>query len=325
MKNLRTAITSSLLCAMALGQSALANDYPDRAVTIVVPYTAGGPADLLIRAMGESLSKTWGEPVIVDNKPGANEVIAAQAVARSKPDGYTWLVASDSIFSLNQHLYSKLPYDPIKDFEPVTKLVTANLMLVTRKDFPANNVKEWVQYIKQNPGKVNYGSVGVGGVNHLGMAWISEQEQLQMQHVPYKGLAQGLQDIVSGRLDTMFAVIGGAVPFLNSDRLKAIAVSGDQRSEIAPNVPTFTEQGYPKFDASFYFAIAAPKGTPAPIIDKFARDASVVVQDANFQKRFLRELGFVGVGDTPQTFAEFLVTDRAEAAAKVKASGAKLD
>ena len=325
MKTVHSLVAAMFAVATTLLGGPVQAAYPERAVTIVVPYTAGGPADLLVRAMGQTLSEKWGQPVVVENKPGANEMIGAQQVANARPDGYTWLVASDAVFSLNQHLYSKLPYDPIADFEPVTRLVTANLMLVASNDFPAQNVKEWVEYIKQNPGKVNYGSVGTGGVNHLGLAWISELENLQMTHVPYKGLAQGLQDVVSGRLDTMFAVIGGAVPFQKSGRLKAIAVSGEQRSEIAPDTPTFAEQGYAKFDASFYFAVAAPKGTPAPIIEQFARDAGAVVRDAQFQQRYLRELGFVGVGDSPQSFAEFLETDRAQAAAKVKASGAKLD
>jgi tripartite-type tricarboxylate transporter receptor subunit TctC len=313
------------LCALLGAGVAAAQTYPDRPVRIVVPYTAGGPADVLLRALGQKLSESWGQPLVVDNRAGANEMIAAEAVAKSPPDGYTFLLASDAVFTLNQHLYSKVPYDPVNDFVPVSKLVNANLMLVARPDFPAATVREAMEYIKKNPGKINYGSVGAGGVNHLGMAWLASLNGLEMQHVPYKGLAPALQDVVTGRIDIMFAVIGGAVPFIDSGRLKGLAVAGKARSPIAPNVPTFAEAGYPNFDASFYFGVAAPKGTPPAIIAKFARDAGAIVNNEDFKTRYLRNLGFEAVGDTPEQFAAFLKTDRPLGAQKVKISGAKLD
>lgn len=303
---------------------AQAQPYPNKPVRIVVPYPAG-PADALVRGLGQKLSEKWGQPIIVENKPGANEILAADAVAKSPPDGYTFLVASDAVFSFNQSLYSKLPYDPVKDFVPVTKLVTANLLLVTRPDFPANSVKEFIDYAKANPGKLSYGSVGAGGVNHLSMSWFNNLNGLKMEHVPYKGLAPGLQDIITGRLDTMFAVIGGALPFVQANKLKALAVSGSARSGVVPNVPTFAEVGFPNFDASFYFAVAAPAGTPREIVMKFATDASEIVRSAEFREKFLTNLGFEPVGDTPEQFAAFLVNDRKIGAEKVKVSGAKLD
>jgi tripartite-type tricarboxylate transporter receptor subunit TctC len=302
-----------------------AQAYPVKPVRIVVPYTAGGPADVLVRGLGQKLTEKWGQQVVVDNKPGANEIVAAEAVAKSAPDGYTFLLASDAVYTLNQYLYSKLPYDPVKDFTPVARLVTANLMLVTRPDFPANSVKEFIDYAKKNPGKLSYGSVGAGGVNHLAMSWFNSLNGLQMEHVPYKGLVQGLQDIVTGRLDVMFAVIGGALPFVQSNKLKTLAVSGKARNTVVPNVPTFAEVGYPSFDASFYFAIAAPAGTPRDIVTKFATDAREIVGSPEFKEKYLTNLGFEPVSDTPEAFASFLVNDRKVAAEKVKASGAKLD
>jgi len=320
-------LLAASLAAVALGVSNVgdAQPYPSKPIHIVVPYTAGGPADLLVRGLGIKLAEKWGQQVVVENRPGANEIIAAEAVAKAAPDGYTWLVASDAVFTLNASLYSKLPYDPVKDLVPVSKLVTANLLLVTRPDFPANSVKEFIDYAKQNPGKLSYGSVGAGGVNHLAMSWFNSLNGLQMEHVPYKGLVQALQDVITGRIDTMFAVIGGALPFVQSNKLKALAVSGKARSGVLPNVPTFAEVGYPSFDASFYFAVAAPAGTPRDIVTKFASEASQIVNSAEFKEKYLTQLGFEPVGDTPDQFAAFLVNDRKIGAEKVKVSGAKLD
>ena len=320
-------LLAASLAAVALGVSNVgdAQPYPSKPIHIVVPYTAGGPADLLVRGLGIKLAEKWGQQVVVENRPGANEIIAAEAVAKAAPDGYTWLVASDAVFTLNASLYSKLPYDPVKDLAPVSKLVTANLLLVTRPDFPANSVKEFIDYAKQNPGKLSYGSVGAGGVNHLAMSWFNSLNGLQMEHVPYKGLVQALQDVITGRIDTMFAVIGGALPFVQSNKLKALAVSGKARSGVLPNVPTFAEVGYPSFDASFYFAVAAPAGTPRDILTKFASEASQIVNSAEFKEKYLTQLGFEPVGDTPDQFAAFLVNDRKIGAEKVKVSGAKLD
>ena len=320
-------LLAASLAAVALGVSNVgdAQPYPSKPIHIVVPYTAGGPADLLVRGLGIKLAEKWGQQVVVENRPGANEIIAAEAVAKAAPDGYTLLVASDAVFTLNASLYSKLPYDPVKDLAPVSKLVTANLLLVTRPDFPANSVKEFIDYAKQNPGKLSYGSVGAGGVNHLAMSWFNSLNGLQMEHVPYKGLVQALQDVITGRVDTMFAVIGGALPFVQSNKLKALAVSGKARSGVLPNVPTFAEVGYPSFDASFYFAVAAPAGTPRDILTKFASEASQIVNSAEFKEKYLTQLGFEPVGDTPDQFAAFLVNDRKIGAEKVKVSGAKLD
>ena len=303
---------------------AQAQSYPAKPIRMVVPYTAGGPADLLARALGQKLTDAWGQQVIVENKPGANEIIAAQDVAKSPADGYNWLLASDAVYSLNPYLYSKLPYDPAKDFTPVARIVTANLMLVARPDFPAGTVRELIDYAKKNPGKLNYGTVGAGGVNHLAMAWFNTRNGLEMQPVHYKGLVNGLQDIMTSRLDVMFAVIGGAAPHLKAGKMKAFAVSGARRHPLIPEVPTFAEAGLRDFDASFYFALAAPAGTAREIVAKFAAESAKVVQTPEFRER-LTTLGFEPVAETPEEFATFLKRDRTLAQQKVQASGAKLD
>ena len=310
--------------ALVIG-GAQAQTYPSKPIRVVVPYTAGGPADLLVRGLGQKLTEVWNQQIVVENKPGANEIIAAQEVAKAPADGYTYLLASDAVFSLNGYLYSKLPYDPVKDFTPVSRLVNANLMLVARPDFPASSVRELVDYAKKNPGRLNYGSVGAGGVNHLAMAWFNTQNGLEMQHVPYKGLVQGLQDIMTSRLDVMFAVIGGAAPHLKAGRMKGLAVSGKTRNALIPDVPTFAEAGFPSFDASFYFGLAAPAGTPRDMVAKFAAESGKIVGTAEFKEKYLNNLGFEPASDTPEQFAAFLRRDRELAQKKVKASGAKLD
>ncbi|MFN2646325.1 MAG: Bug family tripartite tricarboxylate transporter substrate binding protein [Burkholderiales bacterium] len=313
------------VAAMALVATlAQAQSFPSKPIRLVVPYTAGGPADLLARALGQKLADAWGQQVLVENKPGANEIIAAQDVAKSPADGYNWLLASDAVYSLNPYLYRKLAYDPGKDFAPVARIVTANLMLVVRPDFPASNLREFIADAKKNPGKLNYGTVGAGGVNHLAMAWFNTQNGLEMQPVHYKGLVNGLQDIMTSRLDTMFAVIGGAAPQLKAGKMKGLAVSGSARHPLIPDVPTFAEAGLRDFDASFYFALAAPAGTPRDIVAKFAAEASKIIQTADFRER-LTQLGLEPVGETPEQFAAFLKRDRELAQKKVQASGAKLD
>jgi tripartite-type tricarboxylate transporter receptor subunit TctC len=321
----RRLIALGALASLAFAGAAQAQGYPTKPIRIVLPYSAGGPADVMVRAISQKLGDSWGQPFIVDNKPGANEIIAADIVAKSPGDGYTFLVASDGAYSLNQNLYPKIPYDPVKDFVPVAKLAVGNLMLVTRPDFPAANVKEFIDQVKRNPGKFNYGSIGAGGVNHLASAWFNSINGLQMEHVAFKGLPPAVQELMAGRIDAMFAVTGGVAPFLETNKIKALAVAGRNRQPAAPNVPTFAEVGYPTFDASYYFGVVAPKGTPPEISARFARDMSKIINTAEFKSKYLQPLGFEAVGDTPEQFTAFLKSDRELGAQKVKVSGAKLE
>ena len=325
MKSARFSPLLALFAGLVIAGSALAQSFPSKPVRIVVPYAPGGPADVMVRAIGQKMSEGWGQPFVIDNKPGANEIIAADFVAKSPADGYTFLVASDGAYSLNQHLYPKIPYDPVKDFAPIAKLAVGNLMLVTRPDFPAANVKEFIEEVKRNPGKFNYGSIGAGGVNHLASAWFNNINGLQMEHIAFKGLPAAVQELMAGRVDAMFAVTGGVAPYITSGKVKALAVSGRTRQPAAPDVPTFAEVGYPSFNASYYFGVVAPKGTPADIAARFARDMSKIFNAAEFKNKYLQPLGFEAVGDTPEQFANFLKSDQELGAQKVKISGAKLD
>jgi tripartite-type tricarboxylate transporter receptor subunit TctC len=325
MKLLRRSILLGSMATLAWAGVAQAQTYPYKPIRIVLPYSAGGPADVMVRAISQKLGDSWGQPFIVDNKPGANEIIAADLVAKSPGDGYTFLVASDGAYSLNQNLYPKIPYDPVRDFVPVAKLAIGNLMLVTRPDMPANNVKEFIDYVRRNPAKLNYGSIGAGGVNHLASAWFNNINGLQMEHVAFKGLPSAVQELMAGRIDAMFAVTGGVAQLLEAGKIKALAVSGRNRQPAAPKVPTFAEVGYPGFDASFYFGVVAPRGTPADIASRFARDMSKIINTDEFKSKYLQPLGFEAVGDTPEQFATFLKSDRELGAQKVKVSGAKLE
>ena len=318
----RLLIATGMVLAATLAHG---ETYPDKPIRIVVPYGAGGPADLLARGLSERLSEIWGQQVLVENKPGAGQIIAAQEVAKAQPDGYTYLVASDAVFSLNRYLYSKLPYDPVRDFVPMSRLVNANLVLVARPDLPAASVREFVDYAKRNPGKLNYGSVGMGAGNHVAMSWFNNQNDIDVQHVPYKKLMQGVQDLVAGRLDVMLVAVGAAAPQIRAGKLKGLAVSGTARNPLIPDVPTFAEAGFADFDASFWIGLAAPAGTPAERLEKFAAESVKIVKSADFRNRYLRKMGFEPVGDTPEEFASFLRADREVAAKRVKVSGARLD
>jgi tripartite-type tricarboxylate transporter receptor subunit TctC len=308
-----------------LGPAAVAQSWPAKPVRIVFPYSAGGPVDVLLRALAQRMSETMGQQFVVENRPGANEIIAAEAVARAAPDGYTLLFASDAVFSLNTNLYSKLPYDANKDFVPIARVINAYLMLVGRTDLPAKDLKELFAYVKANNGKVSYGSVGLGSVNHLSMSWLAGQQGLDMIHVPFKGVGPMVQEIVANRLDLAFAVVGGALPFLKANQIRAYAVSAPTRMAVIPNVPTFTELGYPSLNASFYFAFAAPAGTPSDIVARVAAESGKTVTQAEFREKYTAALGFDPVAETPAQFAEFLKRDREVAAQRVKMSGAKLD
>lgn len=314
-----------MLAAISFMGSTMAQTYPTKPVRLIVPYAPGGPADVMVRAIGQKMGESWGQPFIVENKPGANEILAADLVAKSPADGYTFLVASDAVYSLNQALYPKLPYDSSRDFAPVSKLATGQLMLVTRLDFPATTVNEFIEHVKRNPGKFNYASIGAGGVNHLASAWFNNIHGLQMEHIAYKGLPAAVQELMVGRIDAMFAVTGGVATLIETKKIKALAVSGRQRQPAAPNVPTFSEVGYPAFDASYYFGVVAPKGTPPEIRSRFARDMSNLINTTEFKSKYLQPLGFDAVGDTPEQFAAFLKSDGETGAQKVKISGAKLD
>jgi tripartite-type tricarboxylate transporter receptor subunit TctC len=323
--NRRDVLLAVATFALAAPTVSHAQAWPSKPVRIVVPYAAGGPVDALGRALGARLATMWGQQIVIDNKPGGNEVIAAAQVAKSPNDGYTLMLATDPTMSLNPYLFQKLSYDPQKELTPITRVAVANMAMVVPASLPANSLKEFVSYAKANPDKVTYGSSGIGNGTHLSMAWFAKQNQLDIVHVPYKGLAPVLQDMLGGNVQATLGAVSVISPFVEGGKLKALAISGSKRARSLPNVPTFAEAGFPAMEANFYYGLIAPAGLPDAIREKIAADVRTVVTDAQFKSENLDKFALDAVADSPKEFEQFLVRDRENAATKVKLSGARLD
>ena len=315
-------IAALALCAsgVSLAQEAA---WPTKPVLLIMPYTAGGPADAILRAIAPELQKRWGQPLIIDYKPGANEVLGAMEVAKAKPDGYTVLIATDAAYALNPLLKTKLPYNVEKDLAPVSLMMRAPLLLVTSPELPVNSVKDVVDYARKHPETASYASTGVGGSNHLAMAWFNKQTGIQSVHAPYNSLSLALQDVAAGRVDMSLVVTGGARAFLEKKNVKPIAVSGSRRQPLIPDVPTFAEAGFKDYEASVYFGLSMPAGTPLAIRKRIAADIGELISAPEFQKKYLSIYGFDAVGSTPEAFAEFLKSDKAATLKRIEAAGVK--
>lgn len=313
------------MASATLMEAVRAQAFPNRPVRLIVPYPAGGPIDVFARALGVRLTETWGQTVVVENRSGANEMIAAEHVVKSPADGYTMLVASEASFSLNQFLYSKIPYDPVKDLAPITRAISVSFAIAVGNHVPANTLAELLDLARKNPGKVTYGSGGIGGAQHLAAAWLASIAKVDMHHVPYKGLAPAVQDIMGGQIDSVFGALSVIQPLVASGKLRAFAVAGAKRAKSLPQVPTFAEAGIKDYDVGFYIGIAGPARIPAPIIEKISADMRTVVRSAEFREKNVDPYAMDVVAETPAEFAAFLVKDREHQARLVKISGAKLD
>lgn len=298
--------------------------YPSKPITVVVGYPAGGPTDALMRAIAPRLSIEWKQPILVDNRPGANEAIAAQYVARARPDGHTLLLATEVPLTLNPFLMSKLQYDPQKDFAPVSLLLKSPLVLVVPTGLPANTLKEFVALARTRK-PLTYASAGPGGVLHLPMAMLAKQNNLEMIHVPYKGVAPLLTDIVSGQVDAAWVAVAGAAPFVRDGRIKALVVGAPNRVNALPQVPTFNESGVPPVQADFIFALLAPAGTPPAIAEKIAAAINKILDDPDFREKYVDPFGYVTEHSSPSELERYLARDRLSQAERVRASGAKME
>ena len=321
-----------LIAAVTMGvasgvmpHSVHAQTFPNKPVRLIVPYPAGGPIDVLGRVLGQRLSEVWGQPFVVENRAGANEIIAADLVAKSPADGHTILIGSEASYSLNQFLYSKIPYDPVRDFAPIMRVVSVNMALAISNANPATTLAEFLDHAKRNPGKVTYGSGGIGGAQHLSAAWLANIANVDMHHVPYKGLAPALADIMGGQIDSVFGALSVIQPLVAAGKIKALGVSGAQRARVLPQVPTFAELGFRDYEASFFMGLAGPAKTPKPIIDKIANDVRDILLNAEFRQKNMDPFAFETIADTPESFTAWLVKDRERQGKLVKISGAKLD
>lgn len=289
--------TFSLSALAAAITPAWANTWPSKPVKIVVPSPPGGSTDQLARAIGEKLATAWTQPVIVDNKPGAGLTLGADLVAKSAADGNTLLMAAVH-HSIAPAVYKKLPYDFLKDLKPITVIAIVPNVMITRKDFPANTVAEFIALEKRNPSKYTYGSTGAGTAHHLIGEQFNDMAGTQLRHVPYKGSSPALVDLMGGQIDFMFDTVASCLPHIQSGKLKALAVATSKRSSVLPAVPTLSEAGLTGFDIATWFGLMAPTGTPQDVITKVHADVVKIMATPEFKKQ-LAGMGAEPVGNTP--------------------------
>ena len=320
---MKTLLASVAMAAAALCGTAQAQSYPSKPVTIVVPFSPGGATDIMARTLAERLNKRLGQPVIVENKPGAGTMIASEYVAKAAPDGHTVLLAASSL-GIAPALYSKVNYDPVKDFTPISLVASVVHVLSVHPSVPAKNVAELITWIKANPSKANYGSVGAGTSTHLESELFNTMAGVKMEHVPYKGSAPALMDMVGGNLQVMFDAYASSGPFIKDQKIRLLAVTTAQRSKLLPEVPTVAESGLPGYEAMPWLGFVAPAGTPAAAVNKFHGELAEVLKEAAVQDKF-RSLGLDIIGNSPKEFGEFIKKDIVKWAKVVKDSGAKAD
>ena len=299
--------------------------YPNKPVRIVVPYPAGGGIDIISRVIGERLSQRLGQPVLVDNRPGGGTILAAELVARAVPDGHTLMITTDSTVTINQHLYAKLPYDPVRDFAPVIQLVLLNQLLLANPAVPANSLKELIAYAKANPGKLNYASYGSGSQPHLAMEMLKSQAGIDIVHVPYKGIPQAVPAALAGEVQLTFSGAASSQAHIKTGRLKPLAIGGKTRLALLPDVPTFTESGFPDVPSNAWFGVFVPVATPREIVMKLHAELTRILREPDFMEKEITAKGYELVASTPEEFAAFLIADSARNARAVKISGAKAE
>jgi tripartite-type tricarboxylate transporter receptor subunit TctC len=309
--------------ALALAAPVRAAAWPERPVRIVVSFTAGGTTDIIARLVGNQLSERWGQPVVIENRPGAGGNIGTEFVVRSAPDGYTLLVGSVGPLAVNQSLYRTLPYDTRKDLAAITLLAGVPNILVVSPDSPIRSVPDLVALAKSKPGQLSYASTGVGTSSHLSGALLDQMAGIQTTHVPYRG-AVALNDLLARRVDFMFATIPSVIEQIRAGKLRAMAVSSLHRSRSAPDVPAMAELGFPGFDASSWFGMAAPAGTPPEIVNKISADTAAVLKKPEIEKQMV-EQGADPVGNTPAEFAAYIDSEIKRWAEVVRLSGATVE
>jgi tripartite-type tricarboxylate transporter receptor subunit TctC len=301
-----------------------ADDYPVRSIRLIVPFAPGGVTDTSARAVADRLGARLGQQVVVENRPGANGNIGSEQVARATPDGYTLLLGFDGTLVINPHVYPQVPFDPLRDFSPITKLGDATLVLITATSVPARNFRELVALSKAKPGTLSYGTSGTGSTPHVAGERLKQQSGLDMVHVPYKGGGQAIGDLAGGQLPLVFTAIATAQPFIRTGRANAIAVAGAARSPALPEVPTFIESGVSGFEPSSWVALLAPPRTPRAIVDRLQRETALVLAEPEVRARYAT-LGIDPVGNTPEQFAEQMRADLARWGVVVKQAGIRLE
>lgn len=314
---------TTLLSTAAHAQSSA--NYPSKPVKIIVPFPPGGLADNLARGLSQELSREWGQQVVVENRAGANTIIAAQATLAAGGDGYTLMLANDPTISSNQYLYSKLPYDPVKDFVPVINVAETLEVMVVGPAFKGNTLNDLIAAAKAKPDEVAYGTYGLGSKAHIDAEAFSKLAGIKTLHVPYKGVADVMPALLSGQVQFAITGVPPAIPLVRSGQLRAIAIASPKRSASLPEVPTFSEVGLQGFNASAWFGLIAPAATPRVVVEKIAADVSKVIVRPDFQQKYISGVGLELLNQGPAQFADFLRKDRAAYAAHIKELNVKLD
>jgi tripartite-type tricarboxylate transporter receptor subunit TctC len=325
----RPSVRVAYVCALAAiaglaPDAAHAQAYPTRPIRLVVPFPPGGSLDVVARAIGQKLTEAWGQPVVIDNRPGAGGNIGADLVAKSAPDGYTILEGALSTHAVNASLYRKLPYDPIKDFAPITLVAITPNVLVLNRAFPVNSVPELVAYAKAHPGALSFGSGSNGSAGHLAGELFKSETGIDMVHVPYKGGAPALQALLAGDTQLVFDNLANSMPQLKAGKLKALAVTTAKRSPLAPDLPTLAESGLAGFDIYTWWGLLAPAGTRPEIIAKWNAEVTRILGTPEMKAFFAQE-GAEPAPTTPEAFAALIRSEMTKYAKIVKDSGAKVD
>jgi len=314
-----------LLFLLALmNGAAIAQTYPAKPVRVIIPYPPGSTPDIVGRTVSTKLQDALGQPFVVENRTGAGGNIGAEAVAKAPADGYTLLIGINGPAAINKFLYKSLSYDSDKDLAPVSLLASSPQMLVITPSVEAADFKGFIAYLKKNPGRLSYGSVGSGSASHLTMELLKSDAGVFVVHIPYRGFPPAVTDMLSGNIQTMFAVIPAVLPQVRAGKLKALAVTGRQRSALAPEVPSVAELGYPQLESLAWIGMLAPAGTPAEIVNRLNGEAVKGLHSAD-TRELLGKQGFDVVGSTPAEFASWIRTEQAKWSKVIKASGATAD
>ena len=310
----------SVLLTVGLGAVCQAQNYPERPIRLIAPFPAGGLADVLARAVGDEISRTLGQPVIVENRAGAGGNVGADAVAKATPDGYTLLMTSAGILTANQFLYAKMPFDPEKDFIPVSNVADMPMMVVVNPNVQAKTLAELVALARANPGKLNFGSPGIGTTGHLGLALLMHAADIKLTHIPYKGAAPAITDLIAGQIDGVVDNPPTVLPHIEAGRLRPLAVAAKQRMALLPDLPTAAEAGVPNYEASSWFGVVAPAGTPPAIVEKLHKAIAAGLAQPALRARFAKT-GARLLGNSPDEFAQQITSDRKMWGTVIKSAG----
>ncbi|CAN7211958.1 tripartite tricarboxylate transporter substrate binding protein [Variovorax sp. LjRoot290] len=321
----RTLLTTlAASAAAAAAPWARAQNYPEQLIKWVVPYPAGGGTDVIARTLAEAMRQTLGQQIVIDNRPGASTNIGADLVAKAKPDGYTIMSADNAVLAFNEYLFSKLPFSPEKDFSYIGAIGRFPLALVVHPDFPAKDFKAFLAYVKANPGKVNYASPGNGSPHHLAMEMFKNRTSAFITHIPYRGAAPAMADVMGGQVPCMFLDLASGLPIMQGNKVRVLAIGSGARSKLLPEVPTLAEVGVPNSEVFAFQGILGPAGLPAPVVAKLNADLNRAFGVPAVQKRF-SDFGMEAIPGTPQQFAALSRAESKRWGPIIKSAGIKLD